>query len=480
MNKETPMAPQSPQAKASQLLSLLKGKNAAGIAPSISSATTTIVTTSELKTSSSASTGTSKSMALLSALKGGSSGSSSSTKSTSNVVNTNGNTEKNEENNSNEHSTSGNSTSKSAQLLSILKSPTSTSTTKTAAAAVGTTTSCSNSSDNTKKSQINKKKEGYTESKSVPTTAQTADEKRAELMMKLIKPRATTVEDLLTDVDIAAKVKAAEQVLVSSSSTVIEALPDSTRTSSMNVSSISANSSSNDRGSKQDALMRLMMRAVSVSPTPTSTAPANTTAATAPSTNTGTTARVSPPIATSGLPPRPSDNSNTTTGSGSGANGKSSPAVLFSQSGNNTQRSAEQLAAALRNSANSIRSLHRSPSASPILTGMAGPVPGQVTPVSWASLSNQSNSTTGSNNLHVSASTGNLSSTPSTITGTVGTSSSLRNSAGLTSSVSSNNVLSASSTVAAATTVRTATPLLISPSDLRCRTSATTTTASTR
>lgn len=473
------MAPQSPQAKASQLLSLLKGKNAAGSTPSISSATATVVTASELNTSSTSSTGTSKSMVLLSALKGGSG--SSSSKSTSIVVNTNVNTEKNEENNSNEHSTSGNSTSKSAQLLSILKSPTSTSATKSTAAAVVTTTSCSNSNDNTKKSQINKKKEGYTESKSVPTNnAQTADEKRAELMMKLIKPRATTVEDLLTDVDIAAKVKAAEQVLVSSSSTVIEALPDSTSTSSMNVSSISANSSSNDRGSKKDALMRLMMRAVSVSPTPTSTAPATTSAATAPSTNTDTTARVSPPIATSGLPPRPSDNSNTTTGSGSGANGKSSPAVLFSQSGNSTQRSAEQLAAALRNSANSIRSLHRSPSASPILTGMAAPIPGQVTPVSWASLSNQSNNTTGSNNLHVSASTGNLSSTHSTSTVTVGTSSSLRNSVGLTSSASSNNVLSASSTAAATTTVRTATPLLISPSDLRCRTNATTTTASTR
>lgn len=273
-------------------------------------------------------------------------------------------------------------------------------------------------------------------------------------MMKLVKPKAAaTVDDLLTDVDIAAKVKAAAVsantkenssqqvnggVLPSSAADRMSAgspfhSASKANTEDREASSVPANTSAK---TKEEILLRLVQQ----STMGTSAVPGKTDALPAARSSPSPTPTLPVPTRTSpqasGLPPRPSDR--TLAGSPPGsASGLALATALFGQTGSTTQRSTEQLSAALRTANSTARVHQRSPSASPVLMGLSGPQGAsfsQATPVSWASLSNS--------NLAAA--------------GAMGTS----NPAAMTHSVSLDNL------AAGPAPMRQAMPVLISPSDL--------------
>jgi hypothetical protein len=267
--------------------------------------------------------------------------------------------------------------------------------------------------------------------------------RRAELMLKLIKPRATTVDDLLTDVDIAAKVKAAGAAPATAAAS--GAVSDKTLQGTADVAKgeTSARSDktlgSNKSSGKEETLLRIIKDATSsaalgnqdksdrtrMSPSPTQFLAAQTAA------------RASP--VTVGYPPRPGDRHLAGSPPGSSNSSLAIAAAMYGFQGGS--------GGAAQRGQPTGRMHQRSPSASPVLTGLSGP--SLPAPVSWASLSNS--------NIAASA--------PGT-TNVAG--------ASMPHSQSLNNLALSPSGVSAPVPVpaRPAAPMLISPSDLRSRAAA--------
>ena len=407
INKETPVAPPTPQAKASQLLSMLKPKkkdtseinSPTALSPT---ATTLVLTTAAAVASTSTSNGTStsasasasvtatlgvesKAATLMSALKIGSSAKEKGTENAPlNINNSNNNSNYNNTNSCsdagiavtiNHTTTSG----KAAQLLSILKSPSNNSSTKSATV--------------TAPISANAVISGKIASSTQPieqTNVAMDESRRAELMLKMIKPRNTSVEDLLTDVDIAAKVKEAATApsATSTASTAADAKVSTSRCTStaapVNVRTPSpvltgSTKSAKSTSSKEDALMRIILQSTSAATAATTVSAASSSgsAPVAPSSLKSVSSSVKapspvPPLGGS-LPPRPVTDRNQA----------GSPLASCLLTSNLRTASSRNL---------------RSPSASPILAGIPGPGlsgsgSGNVSqsspaPVSWASLSN--------------------------------------------------------------------------------------------
>lgn len=333
--------------------------------------------------------------------------------------------------NKNDTASSGTSTSTamSMQLMSILKSPASTKvSTNTANQSVTLSVTSSqvshtssaatskaspvpvsmvkNGSSGTQEAPASKSKIISTPTPT-PSSSQKAlqEDQRAEMMLKLIKPRNTTVNDLLTDVDIAAKVKAAS---------VVQA-PASSAHSSNNAPAGKTAPVTAD--SKEDMLKNILMnkKKPEAPSTLAAPAPAAVVPQVSPTNRTGNTGNAIPvPLATPSAYRPATVSTGVTTpivtaptpssaAPAASAESIAAAAAMFNQQGSSTQRSAELLAAALRNTAASIRSVQagvqRSPLASPVTTSLYGPpipspspVPatgptGLPAPVAWASLS---------------------------------------------------------------------------------------------
>lgn len=277
------------------------------------------------------------------------------------------------------------------------------------------------------------------------------DQQRAELMLKLIKPRTTTVDDLLTDVDIAARVKAASVKVATADNSALltnncnalhsSKLATTTVTPTVPVA-VTVTAVGDGIGnalpaptSKEDMLKNILMgkkkpvvtSAVSVS-APVSAPPAQPTTTSIPAAISALNSKnsvagnnaISVQLATPSAYKPASSVSPTTVVAATAAS--ATPAVVtdtqkhitatageIGKQSISTQRSAELLAAALRNTANSIRvaqqmgTTQRSPlTSSPVLTSLYGPpIPnlgpspapspassGLPAPVAWASLSN--------------------------------------------------------------------------------------------
>ena len=412
LNKECPVAPPSPhQLKAAQLLSVLKlrkdptGPGVSGAAASPKTPTSyasiaaanlspepaQIASPSAVQNSSSA-----KASALLSLLKHNNSGENSTVQSSvANLVV--------------EESTSG--ATKSMQLLSLLKQVS-----QSPAPAAKVENSNNNSNNGSVKSnglnhmKVHKPSATSPVNNTTPTTntapRSMEEDKRAELMMKLIKPRNTTVDDLLTDVDIAAKVKAAATAPVTTTPA------DSTRVSVVDNSTPTAPTAEpSSSSSKQDLLKNLLMKSKSPVPSTSSTPiPVPVPAMVLPSAAASSVARSPSPAvpvcaAAVGFLPIPTPPAARSSAASPVATpGASSSASVAAAVESATQRSADLLAAALRHSAQNIRTIQaasaaaatgvsptaasvaaRTPSASPVLKGMQAPV-------AWASLSSRENS----------------------------------------------------------------------------------------
>jgi len=462
INKETPVAPPTPQAKANQLLSMLKPKkkdtseinSPTALSPT---ATTLVLTTAAAVASTGTSNGTStsasasasvtatlgvesKAATLLSALKIGSSAKEKGTENAPlNINNSNNNSNYNNTNSCSDagiaatinHTTT--TSGKAAQLLSILKSPSNNSSTKsatvTAPISANAVISCKIASSTQPIEQTNVAMD---------------ESRRAELMLKMIKPRNTSVEDLLTDVDIAAKVKEAATA-PSATSTASTAADAKASTSSMarststvapvNVRTPSpvltgSTKSAKSTSSKEDALMRIILQSTSATTAATTVSAASSSGSApgAPSSLKSVPSSIKapspvPPLGGS-LPPRPVTDRNQA----------GSPLASCLLTSNLRTASSRNL---------------RSPSASPILAGIPGPGlsgSGNVSlsspaPVSWASLSN--------NNIAAAASA--TTTTTSLAGGAAG--------GGLGGIGKSHSMGNISSTASSA-------PMLISPSDL--------------
>ena len=415
MNQESPVAPPSPhQLKAAQLLSVLKlrkdptgpGVSGAATSPktptsyaSIAAANLSPEAAQIVRPSAAQHSSSAKASALLSLLKPNNSGENSTVQSSvANLVV--------------EESTSG--ATKSMQLLSLLKQVS-----QSPAPAAKVENSSNNSNNGSVKSdtksnglnhiKVHKPSSASPVNNTTPSTNTPArsmeEDKRVELMMKLIKPRNTTVDDLLTDVDIAAKVKAAATAPV----TTTPADTSSVSVADNSTPTVSAEPSSSS--SKQDLLKNLLMKSKSPAPSTSSTPiPVPVPAMVLPSAASSSVARSPSPAvpvcaAAMGFLPIPTPPAaRSSAASPVAAPGASSSASVAAAVESATQRSADLLAAALRHSAQNIRTIQaasaaaatgasptaasvsaRTPSASPVLKGLQAPV-------AWASLSSRENS----------------------------------------------------------------------------------------
>jgi hypothetical protein len=427
LNKENPeYAPSSPQGKANKLLSMLKGKVAvaAAIPPSAGGADV------------SPSTGNNafKSVALLSALKGGKASAAAASQGGSNNISNNSNTNSNTSSNTSKAKVSGSShqeppvpcleavtiaaatttpRTKSKQLMALMKSP---------AASAATTqvlpqqrkqdqvqvlqaeTTSSSTGNSIKVGAFGHIKVSSAAQVSAPPGADQTqqqplkvsdapnsmekqqpidDIQRAQLMLRMIKPRTTSLSDLLTDVDIAAKVKLQQQQSQGDSTATKrqESVAVSQQQQQQQQEAESASGPSCEE--KQDLLKNILMGKTKPPLAPSVPATATATA-----------------TATAAVPPVPPVTMHI-----------AAAAALFSEQGSSTQRSADLLAEALRmrqNTATASRSavptssilsaplsslsstspgptlasvpvphtqvfVPRSASSSPLLTGMPGP-----------------------------------------------------------------------------------------------------------